>query len=198
MASSNDEFAEDLLRLLSRAERLEAFPRTGWQVCGVQNPESVAAHSYMVALIACWLADRIDTPVDTERVLRIALVHDLSEAMLTDLPRPVKVLLGKEAVRKAEEKAAQQILATEPAPFLQAHDEYMEATSLEARLVKAADRIQMLAKALQYRAEKRGRTERFFDDPSTFDDYGIPLVRAIFDRLRYYHQEDCWFSPDFD
>lgn len=197
MKSSANENADALLRLIARAERLEAFPRTGWQVCGVQNPESVAAHSYMVTLIALWLADHIDEPVSTERVMRIALVHDLPEAMLTDLPRPVKILLGRSACQKAEENAAAKIFEDHPPAWQDAHDEYIGATSLEARLVKAADRIQMLAKALQYRAEHRGRTERFFDDPQTFDDFGIPLVATIFDELRRLHSQDRWFPPDF-
>ncbi len=197
MKSSANENADALLRLIARAERLEAFPRTGWQVCGVQNPESVAAHSYMVTLIALWLADHIDEPVSTEKVMRIALVHDLPEAMLTDLPRPVKILLGRSACQKAEENAAAQLFEDHPPAWQDAHDEYISATSLEARLVKAADRIQMLAKALQYRAEHRGRTRRFFDNPDTFDDFQIPLVATIFEELRRLHSQDRWFPPDF-
>lgn len=189
--------ADSLLQLVARAERLERFPRTGWQVCGVEAPESVASHSYVVAVVALWLADEIEDAVDTEQVLRIALVHDLAEAMLTDLPRPVKEMLGTEAVRKAEDRAVDQIFGSELEGWRRAHDEYVAATSLEARLVKAADRIQMLAKALQYRAESRGRTERFFDDRTRYSDYGIALVAEIYDRLFECFESGTWFPAGF-
>lgn len=198
MTDDHDELkAQRLLRLLSRAERLEAFPRTGWQVCGVTSPESVAAHSYMVALTALWLADHVGDEVDVEKVLRIALVHDLSEAVLGDIPRPVKALLGATAVEGAEDRASE-IVFSDLDGWRSDHDEYGEATSPEARLVKAADKIQMLAKALQYRAESRGRTDRFFADRESFPDYGFSLVAAIFDLLFHYAQSDQWFPADFD
>lgn len=188
---------DSLLELVSRAERLEAFPRTGWQVCGVTDPESVASHTYVVTLVAMWLADRIDESVDVERVLRIALVHDLPEAMLTDLPLPVKRLLGKNNCRRAEDDAARQLFDHAPAPWQTAHDDYRRQKSLEARIVKAADRIQMLAKALQYRAEHRGRTERFFDDRDELDDFDIDLIGAVYDRLYELHEQNEWFPPGF-
>ena len=187
-----------LFRFLSRAERLEAFPRTGWQVCGVQHPESVAAHSFNVALVALWICDHIDEKANPEKVLRIALLHDLPEAMLTDLPRPVKALLGAQAVRDAEEAAAAQIFEHHPPPWLQAFQAYQQGRSLEARIVKAADRIQMLAKALQYQSEQRGRTERFFDQPEQWNDFGIPLVSQIYAELLRHFQNHSWYPPDFD
>ena len=198
--SSNDEAAsaDDLLRLVSRVERLESFPRTGWQVCGVQHPESVASHSYVVAVIALWMADHLDDDIDTEEVLRIALVHDLAEAMLGDLPRPVKQTLGAAACRSAEDDAIDTLLSSGLKPWRHAHDEYRRASTIEARLVKAADRIQMLAKALQYNVECRGRVDRFFADRSAFDDYGIPLVEAIFDRLFERFDNGDWFAAGFD
>ena len=198
MSDSENNPCDDLIELIARAERLESFPRTGWQVCGVQHPESVASHSYVVTLIALWLADRLDKPLDTEQVLRIALVHDLPEAMLTDLPRPVKQLLGDDAVADAEDAAADALFVPNLPNWRAAHAAYRQAASLEARIVKAADRIQMLAKALQYRAEHRGRTDRFFDDRSAYDDYGIELVSSILDRLFEWYRQDRWPPPGYE
>ncbi len=197
-SSSNIEQADALLKLVARAERLEALPRTGWKVCGVERPESIAAHSYGVTLIAMWLADHVDVELDTERVLRIALVHDLAEAMLTDLPRPVKEMLGASAWRDAEDQATAKLFASGLDSWRRAHDEYREADTTEAQLVKAADRIQMLVKALQYRAENRGRVNRFFENRQDLDDYGIPLLAAVYERLFEYVDEESWFAAGFD
>ena len=178
-------------------ERLEALPRTGWLVSGVDRPESIAAHCYMVALTALYLADQIDQPVDTERLLRIALLHDAGEAILTDLPAPVKRFIELDAIHDAERRAAALIFEHAPPSWLEAVHAYHEADSIEARLVKAADRIQMLAKALQYETQRRGDVRRFFEATSR-EDFGFPLVAAIFERLDAMRREGSWWEAGLD
>lgn len=180
--------ARHLLRMLSRMERLESLPRTGWVVSGVHPPESIASHVYMVTLTALWIADTLNEPVDTERLLRLALLHDSSEALLTDLAWPVKRLIDPDVLHAAEEKVARTLFEHAPTPdWGDVLPEYNAAQTLEARIVKASDRIQMLAKALQYESQHRGDTRRFWENPRNFDDFDIPLVRAILDLLRAMH-----------
>ncbi|MBA2661210.1 MAG: HD family hydrolase [Bradymonadaceae bacterium] len=190
--------AKHLLRLVSRAERLEALPRTGWIVCGVQNPESVAAHSYMVAIIAMWIADQLAEPIDMAFLLRIALLHDIGEAVLTDLPWPVKRFVGSEVLAEAEQRAVDLVLEDSPASWRQAFGAYVERGSIEARIVKAADQIQMLAKACQYASQHRGDTERFWHVARNFDDHGIALVASVFEELSRHHKDGSWFLANFD
>lgn len=174
--------------MLSRMERLESLPRTGWIVSGVTPPESIASHIYMVTLTALWIADTIEEEVDTERLLRIALLHDSSEALLTDLAWPVKRLIDPDVLHDAEERASHLLFEHAPGDaWRDVLPEYNAAESLEARIVKAADRVQMLAKALQYQAQGRGDTRRFWQTERNFTDFGIPLVRAILDLLRAMH-----------
>lgn len=189
---------EGLLRLLSRADRLERLPRTGWLASGVQQPESVAAHSWEVTLVAAWLADHVERQVDVERVLRTAVLHDIGEAMLTDLPRPVKELVGREAVDDAEGEAVEAILGGLGQGWSDAVEGYRSQSTPEARLVKAADRIQMMAKSLSYDAQGRGDVSRFWSTRDEFDDFGFPLVGAIFERLRERWEADEWFDFGFD
>lgn len=192
------EAVDALIRFISRAERLESFPRSGWIACGVSEPESVAAHIHGVALIALWIADHHGGPVDVERVLRIALLHDVGEAMTTDLPWPVKRFVGADAIEAAETRATEAVLADAPASWRAAPASYRDQDCLEARIVKAADKIQMLAKALQYRSQRRGDVSRFWKVERNFKDYGIPLVRAVIDRLRQMWADDEWFDNGFD
>ena len=190
--------ADELLRLVARTERLESFPRSGWVVCGVQGPESVAAHVYETTLVAMWIADCIDDDVDTEKVLRTALLHDIGESLLTDLPWPVKKFIGADAIADGEARAVDEVLGDAPDGWREAVTAYEEADTLEARIVKAADRIQMLAKSLQYRSQSRGDVRRFWEEPRNFKDYGIPLVRAVLDRLREHWEADDWYPAHYD
>lgn len=199
MTAQHASFASTLIALIARSERLEALPRTGWIPCGVQHPESIASHSFMVTLIALWLADHIEGhAINPEAVMRIALVHDLGESMLTDLPKPVKTFIGKNFVKQAEERAIHLMLEHNPT-WCSSYMEYQKQERIEARIVKAADRIQMLAKACQYKAQHRGDTQRFFDtNLACEEDFGFPLVRQIMTLLHAHHKAGSWPYQDFD
>lgn len=194
----HDDHLETLLRLIHRAERLEALPRTGWLISGVSSPESVAAHTYMVTLIALWIADTLGEDCCSETVMRMALIHDIGEAIMTDLPGPVKYFVGKEVLDEAEHKAAHLILDDAPEQWGSIYDRYEARDSLEARVVKAADHIQMMAKTLQYASQGRGDTDRFWKNPRNMQDFGIPLVRQILDRLKQKREDGEWFPSSFD
>ena len=73
---------EDVLRFLIIANRLKAVPRLGWALRGVATPESVAEHTIGVGFVALALAEEIAEPVDRGKLLTIALIHDLAEAVL--------------------------------------------------------------------------------------------------------------------
>ena len=147
---------------------MKRLDRTGWVLRGLApGAESVAAHSYGVALTAMLLADEVrarGVDVDVERVLRIALLHDLAEVRTGDMPRTMAEYYGAEARRKAERAAFDDTVralgAAARERYKTLHDEYEGRASLEARLVKAADVIDLLAQALVFeRAGSRGLDE---------------------------------------
>lgn len=188
---------DSLLRLISRTQRLENFPRTGWLAAGIKQPESVAAHSWEVAIVALWLAERTDEPIDRGKLLTTALLHDVGEAMLTDLPKPVKMLLGDDEVARAESEAAATVLESAPDAWQEAVEAYKERSTPEARLVKAADQIQMLAKALQYDRQQRGDVARFFEGRQPAD-CDVEAARPVLKRLHELWESGEWFAADFD
>src|SRR3954469_14099400 len=80
-----------LLGLAHFASKLKSVPRTGWLDRGVPplQVESVAEHSMGVALLAwgCALQRRAEgVAIDPERVLMLAILHDLAEAETGHLP----------------------------------------------------------------------------------------------------------------
>ncbi|KUH33508.1 oxetanocin [Thermococcus celericrescens] len=145
-----------LIDLFIEAGNLKKLPRTGWLLRGVSNPESIADHSYRVALITLFLADELrakGVEIDVERALKIAVLHDLAEARVTDIPLTAQYYLDK---GKAEKKAAMELFIKTPNPreYFRLWREYEEGLSLEGRLVKFADKLEMLVQALEY--EKAG------------------------------------------
>lgn len=157
-----------MIPVLLEVQRLKRLDRTGWVLRGLPaGAESVAAHSYGVALTAMLLADEVaarGVEVDAGRVMRLALLHDLQETRTGDLPRTVAAYYGVEARRRAERAAFDDVMrplgARRAAQYAELHEDYEGRASLEARLVKAADIIDLLAQALMFeRAGARGLGE---------------------------------------
>jgi putative hydrolase of HD superfamily len=76
--------AEGLLDFRPLAERLERELRHSWLSDG--RRESVAEHTWFVALMALLAYGRLEDPVRLDRVLAMAVVHDLAEAEVGDVP----------------------------------------------------------------------------------------------------------------
>ena len=144
---------------------MKRLDRTGWVLRGLApGAESVAAHSYGVAFTAMLLADEVrarGVEVDVERVLRVALLHDLAEARTGDMPRTMALYYGAEARASAERAAfadmVRDLEARRAADYAALHEDYEARESLEARLVKAADVLDLLAQALVF--ERAGARE---------------------------------------
>ena len=61
---------------------LKGIPRTGWVRAGVDSPESVAAHSWGMSILAMHLCPE---NLNRMRVIEMCLVHDLPEVEVGDL-----------------------------------------------------------------------------------------------------------------
>jgi putative hydrolases of HD superfamily len=156
-----------MLLTLIELQRLKRLDRTGWTLRGLANgTESVAAHSFGVCAAAMMLADSLiarGVVVDVERVLRMALLHDWSETRVGDMPKTGAAYFGRE-VRKRAETAAFADIVHEAGPsqslYSELYADYEQRQSLEARLVKAADVIDLLVQVLALeRAGARGLNE---------------------------------------
>ncbi|MBX3233176.1 MAG: HD family hydrolase [Labilithrix sp.] len=183
-ASASAASAVELVQLF---DRLASLPRTGWLLRGVVDPESIAEHSFGVAVVASLIVDDLranGTAVDGERVLRMALVHDVAEAFTGDVPMPAKSEALRSALAAAEEATLAPVLT--PAQ-LALWREAEEATTLEARVVKAADKLQMLVKALTYEQQRRGHLDEFFVGDKNRRHMDLDFARTLLaeiDRLR--------------
>lgn len=162
-----------LLSLLDRINDLKLLPRTGWLFAGIIRPESIADHSSAVALLTLllaeeinqdWKAAKLQRPLDVGRAVQIAIVHDLAESVLTDLPKRSSELIGEAAKHAAEKDALEQMASEQAAApqIMQYWLEYSDASTPEGALVRDADKLEMIHQALRYeRTGNRNLTEFF-------------------------------------
>ena len=122
---------------------LKQLPRTGWVRSNVENPESVAAHSWGMAILALRLAQK---DIDLTKVLSMCLVHDLPEVIVGDLTP------HDDTTNKAElEHNAMKQLAPD---WLALFEEYEAGESIEAKFVKQIDKLDMGLQAILYQNEQ--------------------------------------------
>lgn len=131
---------EELLTLL----QLKDLPRTGWVRAGVGNPESVAAHSWGMAVLALRLCPE---HLDLSKVLSMCLVHDVAEVVVGDLT-PHDAIKGQE--KHELERAAMLKIAPQ---WIDLFDEYEQGASQEAQFVKTMDKLDMGLQAVNYQQQ---------------------------------------------
>lgn len=140
-----------VIDFLRAAEALKTATRSGWTSAGQQ--ESVAEHTWRLCLMA--LAVHAEFPdVDFARLIKICIVHDLGEAIGGDVPAPEQVKRGGS---KSADERRDLIRLLEPLPsslrveITSLWDEYEAATSPEARLAKALDKLETILQHTQGR-----------------------------------------------
>jgi putative hydrolase of HD superfamily len=138
---SSDMQAKSLIALMKTAEHLKNNTRHSWTSTG--RHESVAEHSWRLALLALFMRDEFPD-ADIDKVIRMCLIHDMGEAFTGDIPA-----FHKKASHEAAEAVAYQgWLDSLPPPYredLTRLWQEMEAQqSTEARLYKALDKMETL------------------------------------------------------
>lgn len=141
------------LDLLLQGNILKTTPRTGWHLRWVADPENVAAHSWGTAMVALVLAEMSDVVLDRGRMLSMAILHDLAETEVSDIPRLASEFLPAGAKSGAETAALAAILEGLPLAddWTALLEDYKNETSPEAKLVRDADRLEFLLQASVYR-----------------------------------------------
>ena len=128
-----------LLNALTVAERLKDTTRHCYTSGG--RHESVAEHSWRLALMAYWVSDEFPE-LDMNRVIKMCLIHDLGEAFTGDIPT-------FEKTAQDEQKETQLLFLwarSLPEPFgsemCELYQEMDARKTPEAKLYKALDNLE--------------------------------------------------------
>jgi len=151
------------------------IPRTGWisHDISLEDVESVAEHSYSTSTIAMLLADMETSSgrqVDVERVLRMALLHDLAEGLTFDISKAYLQYLGRSgaAIKRRVEQAAWshtiQSLRSRSLriKYAELQSEFDAQETFESQIVHAADKLDILFQTIAY--HRKGYPRRMLAD----------------------------------
>jgi len=139
----NIDNALGILQFLRDAERLKNVYRTSWTSGG--QPESTASHTWRLCLMVLVLESEFPD-INMARLLKMCIIHDLGEAIGGDIP----AIYQSNETPKAHQERKDLLTLLQPLPdivkdeIVLLWDEYEEASSLEARIAKALDKLETL------------------------------------------------------
>lgn len=166
---------ENIIKFLIETGKLKKLKRSGWVIRGIKNPETIADHTFRMAIMAWVLGER--NGLNLKKALKMALIHDLCEvyagdmtpydgiipkdkeerqAMLKKIPRFPKVVKEKRVKEKHEKEKAglEKLIAYLPErtqkEIMSLWLEYENGTTREGRFIRQVDRVENLLQALEY------------------------------------------------
>ena len=178
---------DSLLATLLELQVLDRVPRSGWMLRGVPEPESVAEHNWHVAFLV-WILGREVEGLDVLRAVELAMIHDVAEVRLGDLPRTTARYLPRSVKHEAEGAALLELMASRRELARSLYEEYRRGESREARFVSACDKLQLMLKASVYESWGAGALAEFWENPANFPDDEFRPVREVFEELRELRQ----------
>lgn len=139
-----------LLSFFESVVRLKSVKRAGWVLkAGISNPESVSDHTYSMCAIGMILSDMLG--LDTERVMKMIIIHDLAESIIGDY-MPGEITRKKKRID--ERKAMTSILYQMPVAIRSNYkgiwEEYQLNKTQVAKFVHKLDKLEMAMQATQY------------------------------------------------
>ncbi|EGG13913.1 HD domain-containing protein 2 [Cavenderia fasciculata] len=154
--------SNNLLQFYKICGMLKTTKRTGWVNNEIHLPESISDHMHRMSMFAMSLdsdtlkkKDGTIVKIDKTKCIKMALVHDLAESLVGDftpfdnISKQDKSNLENGAMIKIKDTLG----SSAGEEIYQLWQEYEDATSNEALLVKDFDKFEMILQALEY--EKR-------------------------------------------
>jgi len=172
-----------ILNFLKTAVNLKKISRQGWiDKLSLDNPESVADHSYSMAIMGMVISDLQN--YDSEKIIKMILLHDLAESKIGD---HTPEQLSNEKKNKLENNAFDEIIKNLPdlikLQYLQIWQEYQENNSPESKIVHQIDKLEMVLQAKIYENDghSKDKLESFIE--SARIDITDPKLKELFTKI---------------
>lgn len=172
---------EKLLKVMHTTERLKDTMRHCYTSAG--RRESVGEHCWRLSLLAYFVTDEFEG-IDTEKLLKMCIIHDLGEIFTGDIP----VFNKTKSNEETEENLLFRWLETLDEPFrtemLCLYKEMDELKTTESRVYKALDGIEALIQHNEsdiktWLESEYGLQLTYADDKTAFSEYLKELRESV-------------------
>jgi putative hydrolases of HD superfamily len=133
---------------------LKHLPRAGWLLLGIPQAESVAEHSFRVAVVGITLAAM--EGADVGHTAALAIMHDAHETRIGDVPSVGRAYVTTAAPEAVTANQTSRMPHEAAKVIQELTAEYEANETAEARLAHDADKIETLLQAIEYGAQGHG------------------------------------------
>lgn len=174
----------DFFKTVGKSKRLL---RSGWIREKINDPESVAEHSFRVSVLAMVLSDKLGYDLDKNKLIKMAILHDLGEVITGDIvtERYDFIDIIKRTQKEGEEKEGVREIFGKIGlsdEYAKIFEEMIGRTTLEAKVFWQFDKLEMALQALEYEEEQGKNLEEFFVTAS-MSHIREPLLKKIFEQI---------------
>ena len=145
----------NVIAFYMKYNQLKNIYRQGWLKVriGLEHKdkcESIADHSFSVALLALTIIEKNNLPLDILKCMKMGIVHELGEVYAGDFTPYDNI--SREEKHLKEKEAILEVLNSldENNDFLEVWEEYEKAETAEAKFVKNVDKSEFLLQACAY------------------------------------------------
>ncbi len=206
---------DKILKFFTEIGNLKEMKRRGWVLREIKNPESVADHIFRATLMA-WILGRRKRGLNIEKVMKMALVHDICEVYAGDttpydsiLPKNKKKrqelletwprFSDSERKRLSEKKFKKEKKALEKITKNLPHElrreimdlwlDYENGKTKEGRFFKQMDRLENFLQATEYWVKYKKPSQKVWWDQAreSFDD---PVLLEFMEQIdKQFHKK---------
>ncbi|KAJ5201151.1 HD family hydrolase [Penicillium cf. viridicatum] len=139
-------------------ERLKTTKREGWRRFGINNGESISDHMYRMSIMTMMAPPSLAEKINIPRCIKMALIHDMAEALVGDITPVDPVTKPEKARREASvmDYITTTLLGKVPGGALsggeikEIFEEYEANESDEAKFVHDIDKMELLLQMVEY------------------------------------------------
>lgn len=209
----------DILNFLIKVGELKSKPRKGWELIGKEKPGTVAEHSYRTAIMAWFLGEQSSTKLNLGKVIKTALIHEITEIKTADhppfseevlqdkeqwpdafdrWPRTSKSDKEKNSLKEEQQEieALKELTSELPSDLKKEIRKlqlgYIKKLSKEARFVKQVSRLEGLLQVLEYGEEDHKRPFRswWVGTKELVDDpFLLKFLESLDEKFKYLEEK---------
>ncbi len=181
----------EVLNFIAEAGMLKQVKRSGWQVLGIKNAESVAEHSFRCTVIGYILAEM--EGVKPYKALLMTLFGDLPEARITDLHKMAQKYINYETAENTSFYGQINSLPKNmKKELMQMHREYRAQNTTESIIARDADILECLIQAKEYYEQGHLQAAKFMKKAPRF--LKTKSARCLWQLAKKTNLNDWWFK----
>ena len=121
--------------------------------------------------------------LDTEKVMRLALLHEIAETRIGDIPFTVLDYIPETVKEKGERKAVKSMLEQFENIgewYQELWEEFEQNETIEAKIVRAADKLELMIQVLEYEKLGYQSLDQFWENDWNQNGFDVnPLIQEI-------------------